>query len=152
VHTAWKKFAGDGLYRVLLSFNRDDTPVLDRRVGLAARVRNVGADRYGVRLELYETGGARKIHLREYTGSSGNTTSLATAAAEWDYETWQWFELEVVGTTVRGRIYSENESAPAWQVSATVSEVGAGAFGPHLFPAKAAKVVDIRTISAVAAL
>jgi len=152
VHTAWNKFAGDGLYRVLLRLNRDDTPVLDRRVGLAARVRTVGPDWYGVRLELYETGGARKIHLREYTGSGGTTTSLATAAAEWDYETWQWFELEVVGTTVRGRIYSESESAPAWQVTATVSEVGAGAFGPHLFPAKAAKIVDIREISAVAAL
>jgi hypothetical protein len=146
VHTSWKGTSGDGLYRMLLRVSPDAEAILDRRVGLAGRIRREGIDWFGLRLELYEAGGVRKIHLREYLGSGGNTRPLDTAGADWTYGAWHWLELEATGTSVRGRIYAEAAAAPDWQVSAETSQLQAGAFGPHLFPANTAKRIDIKRI------
>ena len=102
VHTAWSKFAGDGLYRVLLSST--GTTRRSSTAGSASPPASATSARTGTGCGWSSTRPAARArsHLREYTGSGGTTTALATAAAEWDYETWQWFELEVVGTTVAG--------------------------------------------------
>lgn len=149
VHTSWKGTSGDGLYRTLLRVNPDAEAILDRRVGFAGRIRREAADWFGIRLEVYEAGGLRKIHLREYYGSGGNTRPLDTAGADWTYGAWHWLELEAKGGSIRGRIYAESASAPDWQVSAETSQLQAGAFGPHLFPANTAKKIDIKRIDFV---
>jgi hypothetical protein len=149
VHTSWKATSSDGLYRMLLRVSPDAEAILDRRVGFAGRIRREGADWFGVRLEVYEAGGIRKIHLREYYGSGGNTRPLDTAGADWTYGAWHWLELEVKGASIRGRIYAETASTPDWQVTAESSQLQAGAFGPHLFPANTAKKIDIKRIDFV---
>jgi hypothetical protein len=146
VHTSWKGTSGDGLYRMLLRVSPDAEAILDRRVGFAGRIRREGTDWSGIRLELYEAGGIRKVHLREYYGSGGNTRPLDTSGANWTYDAWHWLELEAKGKSIRGRIYAEAATTPSWQVSAETSQLQAGAFGPHLFPANTAKKIDIKRI------
>lgn len=150
IHTAWAgaDALGDGRYRCLFRLPQDAASVLDRRFGFSARIaRSTAGDWNGIRLEVYETGGSFKLHLREYTGVGGNTRLLATQTASWTYGVWHWLELEIAGSSVKGRVYPEGGDAPDWQLMAAVVGNIDGAFGPHMFPANTARHVDIRRIA-----
>lgn len=149
IHTAWagSDALGDGRYRCLFRLPQDAGSVLDRRFGLSARIeRSTAGDWNGIRLEVYETGGNFKLHLREYTGVGGNTRSLVTQTAVWTYGAWHWLELEITGASVKGRVYAEGSDVPDWQLTAAVVRDADGIFGPHMFPANVARFVDIRRI------
>lgn len=154
-HGDWSRAMGDGLYRCLVRWAWDDLEYsLDRRFSFGARVAKVGADWFGIRVDAYENSvGERKLHLREYTGEKGKTVALATAEVGWEHGEWQWLEVEVLGDTVKARLYPETSSAPDWQVTATtsqgeLSELESGAFGPGGFPAlNESPVIDVREIS-----
>lgn len=154
LHTDFKPAGGDGLYRCLLSFDGAELAYsLDRRVGFAGRIRRVGSDYFGIRLEMFTTqAGDKRLHLREYTGSTGIATQLATVPGTWSFGTYYWLELEVVGENVRGRIYAEADEAPDWQIEAKTTQLDAGAFGPHAFAAAgAASTIDVKRIEFIPA-
>ena len=150
-HGNWARAGGDGFYRCLFRVRGGLPVALDRRFSFGARVRLAEADWLGVRVELFETtAGERRIHIREYTGASGVTASLATATAGWEYDAWQWLEVSLDGPAVKGRVYAEAVVAPAWQVEAVTRQLQAGAFGPGGFPASGlAPVIDIRALEFV---
>lgn len=152
-HGAWITGDSDGLYRCLFRIAGGQPAAVDRRFTFGARIGFAGGDWNGIRVEPFETSaGKRYLHIREYTGTSGSTTSLATAAIAWAYDTWQWLEVKVSGTTVAGRLYAEGAEAPEWQVAATTNAVEPGAFGPGAFPAAGlAPVIDIRRLEYVPA-
>lgn len=146
-HGVWSKARGDGLYRALVRWSGATlAPSLDRRFSFGARVRKQGADWSGIRVETFATSaGDRRLHIREYTGVSGVTRSLDTVTVNWAYDTWYWVEVEIVGASVKGRLYPEEGTAPAWQVAATTSQTADGGFGPGGFPAlDQSPVIDIR--------
>ncbi len=148
-HGDWSKAAGDGTYRVLARWSGADlTPSVDRRFSFGARIARKVNDWTGIRVETFATGvGDRRLHIREYTGSTGATRSLSTVEVGWAYDTWYWLEIEIAGTSVRGRLYPEAGTAPDWQVVATTSVIGAGAFGPGGFPAVSqSPTIDIKRL------
>ena len=147
-HGAWADAQGDGVYRCLFRLKGGLPAAIDRRFTFGARIRLAEANWHGVRVELFETAaGERRIHIREYTGVSGITTSLATTPVAWGYDEWHWLEVSVAGATVRGRVYAEGAIAPAWQVEASTRQVEDGDFGPGGFPASGqAPVIDIRQL------
>ncbi|MER2510639.1 MAG: hypothetical protein ABTQ27_18065 [Amaricoccus sp.] len=148
-HGDWVKAAGDGLYRVLARWSGATlTPSVDRRFCFSARVGRIGNDWTGIRVETFATtAGDRRLHIREYSGASGATKSLATVNVGWDYDTWYWLDVEISGTSVKGRLYPENGAAPGWQVVATTSVTAAGAFGPGGFPAlEQSPTIDIKRL------
>lgn len=147
-HGDWAAAAGDGVYRCLFRLKGGLPAALDRRFSFGARIRLAEADWYGVRIELFETtAGDKRIHIREYTGASGVTASLATTSVGWAYDAWQWLEVEVEGASVRGRVYAEGAAAPGWQAEAVTRQLDPGAFGPGGFPASGvAPVIDIRQL------
>lgn len=152
-HGAWITGDNDGLYRCLFRIAGGQPAAVDRRFTFGGRIGFAGGDWTGLRVEPFETStGKRYLHIREYTGTSGSTTSLATAAVAWAYDAWQWLEVKVSGTTVAGRIYAEGVEAPEWQVAAVTNAVEPGAFGPGAFPAAGlAPVIDIRRLEYVPA-
>lgn len=152
-HGAWTAGGGDGLYRCLFRIQGGLPAAIDRRFTFGARVRFAGGNWDGIRVEPFETSaGKRYLHIREYNGVSGATTSLATTAIAWDYDVWQWLEVNLAGTAVSGRIYAEGAEAPDWQVSAAIHQVEPGAFGPGAFPAGGvAPTIDIRRLTFVPA-
>lgn len=147
-HGAWITGDSDGIYRCLFRLAGGQPAAVDRRFSFGARIGFAGGDWTGVRIEPFETSaGKRYLHIREYTGTSGSTTSLATTAVAWACDAWQWLEVKVSGTTVAGRLYAEGAEAPEWQVAATTNAVEPGAFGPGAFPAAGlAPVIDIRRL------
>ena len=147
-HGIWSKAGGDGLYRCLFRWRGGLVSHLDRRFGFGARIGFDGSNWTGIRADVFETAiGQKRLHLREYTGSSTNATQLQTKAVAWSFDAWQWLEVEVVGSTVRTRLYAEAEAAPDWQVVATVTETRAGAFGPAAVPAASlSPQIDIRAL------
>lgn len=147
-HGDWALGGRDGIYRCLFRLEGGLPAALDRRFTFGARIRLAEADWYGVRVELFETtAGDRRIHIREYTGASGVTSSLATTSVPWSYDAWQWLDVEVRGAAVRGRVYAEGDAAPGWQVEASTGQLVPGAFGPGGFPASGiAPVIDIRQL------
>ncbi len=148
-HGNWVKAAGDGLYRVLARWSGASlTPSVDRRFCFGARIgRNVN-DWTGIRVETFSTtAGDHRLHIREYTGSTGVTKSLSTVSVAWDYDAWHWLDVEISGNSVKGRIYPENAAAPDWQAVAITSVTGAGAFGPGGFPAlEQSPIIDVKRL------
>jgi hypothetical protein len=138
VHTAWNGVTGDGLHRALMTLDGGALPyIVDRRAGISVRVRRVGTDWHGLRLETFPTqSGKKRLHLREYTGNGGNTLQHVTVPADWDWKLPLWIEMEAVGNRVRGRIHPSGTPAPDWQIDAVVKETAGGAFGPHVFAAQ----------------
>lgn len=148
-HGVWSKARGDGLYRTLVRWSGATlAPSLDRRFSFGARVRKLGNDWSGIRVETFATStGDRRLHIREYTGTSGVTRSLDTVTVGWAYDTWYWVEVEVLGTSIKGRLYPEGGTAPAWQVAAATTQTTDGGFGPGGFPAlDQSPVIDVRRI------
>ncbi len=152
-HGAWITGDSDGLYRCLFRIAGGQPAAVDRRFSFGARIGFAGGDWTGLRVEPFETSaGKRYLHIREYTGTSGSTMSLATTAVAWAYDSWQWLEVKVAGTTVAGRLYPEGADAPEWQVAAITNAVEPGGFGPGAFPAAGlAPVIDIRRLEFVPA-
>ena len=152
-HGAWITGDNDGIHRCLFRISGGQPAAVDRRFSFGARIGFAGGDWTGLRVEPFETStGKRYLHIREYTGTSGSTTSLVTTAVAWAYDSWQWLEVKVSGTTVAGRLYAEGAEAPEWQVAATTNAVEPGAFGPGAFPAAGlAPVIDIRRLEFVPA-
>lgn len=147
-HGAWITGDSDGIYRCLFRIAGGQPAAIDRRFSFGARIGFADGDWNGIRIEPFETSaGKRYLHIREYAGTSGTTTSLATAPVAWAYDSWQWLEVKVMGTTVAVRLYPEGAEAPEWQVAATTNAVEPGAFGPGAFPAGGvAPVIDIRRL------
>lgn len=148
-HGDWSKAVGDGLYRVLARWSGAGlTPSVDRRFCFGARIGRNGNDWSGIRVETFATtAGDRRLHIREYTGSTGVTRSLSTVNVAWDYDTWYWLEVEIAGASVKGRLYPAAGAAPDWQAVATTSVIGAGAFGPGGFPAlNQSPTIDIKRL------
>ena len=147
-HGGWTRAAGDGLYRTLVRWSGADFEYsLDRRFSFGARVARSGSDWSGIRVDAFVTAaGLRRLQLRDYTGAKGVTTTLATADAPWAFDAWHWLDVEVAGTAVKARIYPEAAAAvPDWQLTATTTQTGIGAFGPGGFPAlDESPVIDVR--------
>lgn len=152
-HGDWSGANGDGLYRCLVRIGGGLPVAIDRRFSFGARVRLVNGDWSGIRIETFETAsGEKRLHIREYAGQSGTTISLATATVGWSYDAWHWLEVDIADATVRGRIYPEAAAPPDWQVSATTTQLDAGAFGPGGFPSGGVSpVIDLRKLELVAA-
>ena len=149
-HGDWTKARGDGLYRTLLRWSGDELDYsLNRRMSFGARVAKTGADWTGIRIDAYKTSdGASKLHAREYVGSKGNTTQLATTDVAWEYGAWCWLDVQVVGDVVKARLYPEDSTAPDWQIVVKTTQLANGAFGPGGFPAlDQSPVIDIREMS-----
>jgi hypothetical protein len=151
VHGDWVGAGGDGLYRCLVRIGGGQPAAIDRRFSFGARIGLVGGNWTGIRVETFEAAdGARRLHIREYTGSAGTTISLATTTVGWTYDAWQWLEVDVADATVRGRIYPEGAAVPDWQVMAVTKQLASGAFGPGGFPSGGvAPVIDIRRLEFV---
>lgn len=147
-HGDWSGAAGDGLYRCLVRIGGGQPSAIDRRFTFGTRIGLTGGNWTGIRVETFEAAnGERRLHIREYTGSSGTTISLATTTVGWTYDAWHWLEVDVDDATVRGRIYPEAAAAPDWQVMALTKQLGAGASGPGGFPSGGiAPVIDIRRL------
>lgn len=147
-HGAWTKAAGDGLYRTLVRWSGADFEYsLDRRFSFGARIGRTGSDWFGIRVDAYlSSTGVRRMQLRDYTGVKGVTTTLATTDAPWSFDAWHWLDVEVVGTSVKARIYPEAATVvPDWQLGATTTQTAPGAVGPGGFPAlDESPVIDLR--------
>ena len=129
-HGAWTKAAGDGRYRCLARWSMQSKTV-ERPFTVSGRVRQVNGNLFGIRLDAYATtNGERRLELRQYTGAAGESVELASVVVNWATATWTWVELEVEGTSVKGRIYAEAATTPDWQATGTTNQVGPGAFGP----------------------
>ena len=153
-HGDWSGAGGDGLYRCLVRIGGGQTTAIDRRFSFGARIGLAGGNWTGIRVETFEAAnGERRIHIREYTGASGTTISLATTTVGWSYDAWHWLEVDLDDATVRGRIYPEAAAAPDWQVMALTKQLGAGAAGPGGFPSGGiAPVIDIRRLEFIPAV
>jgi hypothetical protein len=153
-HGDWSGAGGNGLYRTLLRIGGGLPVAIDRRCSFGARVKLVNGNWSGIRVEAFETAtGEKRLHIREYTGQSGTTISLATMPAAWTYDAWHWLEVDIADAAVRGRIYPEAAVAPDWQVSAVTQQLAPGAFGPGGFPSGGvAPVIDLRQLEFVAAV
>jgi hypothetical protein len=148
-HGAWSRAAGDGLYRALVRWNAKNVGATGYvPFAFGARVRLNGADFSGVFVEAYRpSGGFKRLRILEYTGSGAASTLLQWATPGWGWNTWYWVELALAGTAVKARLYPEAEAAPAWQVEATTTASGPGAFGPSGFPFTGdIPAVDIRRL------
>ena len=72
---------------------------------------------------------------------------MALVRPNWVWNTWYWVELELAGAAVKARIYAEADAAPAWQLVATTTVTGSGAFGPGSLPLNGrSPTVDIRRL------
>jgi hypothetical protein len=153
-HGDWSGAGGNGLYRTLVRIGGGQPVAIDRRFSFGARVKLVNGNWSGIRVETFETAtGEKRLHIREYTGQSGTTISLATTPVDWTYDAWHWLEIDIADATVRGRIFREGAAAPDWQVSAVTQQLAPGAFGPGGFPSGGvAPVIDIRKLEFVAAV
>lgn len=153
-HGDWSGAGGNGLYRCLVRIGGGLPAAIDRRFSFGARVRLVNGNWNGIRVETFETmAGEKRLHIREYTGESGTTISLATTTVGWSYDAWHWLEIDVADAAVRARIYPEAAAAPDWQVSAVTRQLAAGAYGPGGFPSGGvAPVIDLRKLEFLAAV
>jgi hypothetical protein len=153
-HGDWSAAGGNGLYRCLVRLGGGQPVASERRFTFGLRVRLADGDWSGVRVETYETAtGEKRLHVREYTGTSGATISLATTPVAWSHDAWHWLEVDLADAAVRGRIYPEAAAAPDWQVSAVTRQLAPGAFGPGGLPSGGvAPVIDIRTLEFVPAV
>jgi hypothetical protein len=106
-----------------------------------------GVNFSGVAVEAYRpASGPKWLRLVEYSGA-GVVTTLQKASPGWSWDTWYWVEMEVLGASVRARLYPEAAAAPAWQVEATTAAAGPGVFGPTGFPITGdSPAVDIRRL------
>ena len=153
-HGDWSGAGGNGLYRCLVRIGGGQPVAIDRRFTFGARVRLASGNWSGIRVETFETvAGDKRLHIREYTGQSGTTISLATTTVGWSYDAWHWLEVDIADASVRGRIYPEAGPAPDWQVSAVTQQLTSGAFGPGGFPSGGiAPVIDVRRLEFVPAM
>ena len=148
LHGDWSLAGGDGLYRCQVRWNATDT----NRNGASpflfgARIARSGSNFTGLYVEASRISNTeRQLRLLDYTGAGTATTLRGTVASAWVWYTWYWFEMEVVGASVRARLYADDATeAPAWQLQATTTTAGAGAFGPGAFPL-GTPAVDIKRL------
>lgn len=148
-HGDWSLAGGDGIYRCLVRWSVAGLAFsLDRRFSFGARITKTLSNWTGIRIDGYSTAaGVPRLHLREYTGAQALTTGLATADVAWNFDAWNWFEVSVAGNLVKARVYPEGAAVPAWQVSASTTQLAGGAFGPGGFPAAGlSPVIDVRRL------
>ena len=148
-HGDWAKAAGDGLYRCLARWTVPNTAdVGTSPFVLGARIARSGANFTGLYVEAFRpASGAKHLQLVQYTGAGTATTRLALARPDWAWNTWYWVELELDGAAVRARIYPEAAAAPAWQLAASTTVTGPGAFGPGSLPLNGKSPrVDVRSL------
>ena len=115
---------------------------------LGARIAKSGANFTGLYVEAFRpASGNKNLQLVQYTGAGTATTRVALVRPNWVWNTWYWVELELDGAAVKARIYPEAAAAPAWQLVATTTVTGAGAFGPGSLPLNGkSPTVDIRRL------
>jgi hypothetical protein len=134
VHGDWVHEAGDGLYRCLVRWDAAARDAVPRPFCLTARLTRSGDSLGGVRLEPFaRPDGTRWLELRDYAGTGTDSVEIGAAPVAWDWAIWQWLELALDGASVRARLYPAAAQAPDWQVTATTSQAGPGAFGPGGF-------------------
>ena len=132
-HGDWPLARGDGRYRALARWSMDgQTMTQARPFGLSGRVSKTGSDFLGLQVyALLTTAGARQIQMRVYSGASVGTSIISTAASAWNWDVWNWFEVEFEAGRIRARIYAETEAQPTtWQATAATTHLAPGAFGP----------------------
>ena len=132
-HGDWPLARGDGRYRALARWSMDgQTMTQARPFGLSGRVSKTGSDFLGLQIyALLTTAGARQIQMRVYSGASVGTSIISTAASAWNWDVWNWFEVEFEAGRIRARIYAETEAQPTtWQATAATTHLAPGAFGP----------------------
>jgi hypothetical protein len=153
-HGAWSKAGGGGRYRCLARWTAPNTADAGASpFVLGARIVKSGANFIGLYVEAFRpASGAKTLQIVQYTGAGVATTRLALARPNWAWNTWYWVELELDGAEVRARIYAEAAAAPAWQVAATTTAAGPGAFGPGAVPLNGkSPTVDVRQLEYVPA-
>ena len=134
-----------------MRWNAADTAKAVSPFLFGARVARSGANFSGLYVEAARVSGTeRQLRLLQYTGAGSATTLRGSVTNAWVWFTWYWFEMEILGSAVRARLYAEDAAAPAWQLEATTSHAAAGAFGPAAFPA-GTPTLDIRRLEFVAA-
>lgn len=132
-HGDWPLARGDGRYRALARWSMDgQTMTQARPFGLSGRVSKTGSDFLGLQVyALLTSAGARQIQMRVYSGASVGTSIISTAASAWNWDVWNWFEVEFEAGRIRARIYAETEAQPTtWQATAATTHLAPGAFGP----------------------
>ena len=119
-----------------------------------ARIVKSGTNFTGLYVEAARISGTeRQLRLLQYTGAGTATALRGSVVSAWVWFTWYWFEMEVVGTSVKARFYAEDATeVPAWQLVATTTTAAtaAGAFGPGALPL-GTPVVDIKRLEFVPA-
>ena len=73
--------------------------------------------------------------IAEYV--SGTSTLLVSEAASpsWSLTAWQWMKLQVIGTTIRGKTWTDGDSEPSTWTSITDASLSSGLAGLSLFDA-----------------
>ena len=92
--------------------------------GITARASSDGSNYY-----VFGIHTATQVRLRKKT--VGPATIATATVATMTIDTWYWVRLQVIGTTVRGRVWADGGSEPSsWDISATDTSVSSsGAAG-----------------------
>jgi hypothetical protein len=136
LHGDWVHAGGDGTYRCLARWSAVNSTLPDLSPFVfGARVTRSGGNFRGVYVEAFKPAkGTKLLRLQQYTGAGSATTLLAEARPGWAWDSWHWLDVQIVGPTVRARIYPEGTEAPDWQLAGSTTVSGDGAFGPAGFP------------------
>lgn len=92
--------------------------------GITARASSDGSNYY-----VFGIYSSSQVRLRKKTG--GPTTITSATVATMAIDAWYWVRLQVIGTTIRGRVWADGASEPSgWDISVTDTAISSpGAAG-----------------------